>query len=126
MSLSIVVLATRVCRQHANLLQEVFELSRLLGCAAEDQSLLRHCLGVAGCVKFFVQDVDLCGEFGGFLIELVEATNLPSQPPVIKVTDVALQVHEVAAGPDEEGVEPGGKWFDGVFLAMPHCVSLRI
>ena len=73
-----------------------------------------------------MQDIDSCGEFGGFLIELAEASDLPSQPPVVKVTDVALQVHEVAAGPDEEGVKPGWEWFDRVFLAMPNCVSLRI
>ena len=35
-------------------------------------------------------------------------------------------MHEVAAGPKEEGTEPGGYWFDGVFLTMPHCVSLCI
>ena len=54
-----------------------------------------------------MQDIDSCGEFSGFLIELAEATNLPSQPPVVKVADVALQVHKVAAGPEEEGAEPG-------------------
>ena len=73
-----------------------------------------------------MQDFNLRGNLGSFLIELVETGNLPSQPPVIKVTDVALQVHEVTARPDEEGVEPGRKWFDGVFLAMTNCVSLRI
>ena len=73
-----------------------------------------------------MQDIDLCSEFGGFLIELAEASDLPSQPPVVKVADVMLQVHEVTAGPDEEGVEPGGEWFDGVFLAMPNRVSLCI
>ena len=52
--------------------------------------------------------------------------DLPSQPPVIKVFDFALQVYKVAAGPKEEGVEPGGDWFDGVFFAMPNCVSLHI
>ena len=73
-----------------------------------------------------MQDVNSCGEFGGFLIELVEASDLPSQPPVVKVTDVTLQVHEVTGGPNEEGAEPGGKRLDGVFLAMPNHVSLRI
>ena len=60
------------------------------------------------------------------MIELAEASDLPSQPPVVKVADVLLQVHEVAAGPNKEGTEPGRKWFDGVFLAMPYCVSLCI
>ena len=73
-----------------------------------------------------MQDIDSCGEFGGFLIELAEVSNLPSQPPVIKVADVALQVHEVAAGPDEEDAEPAWERFNRVFLAMPNCVSLRI
>ena len=73
-----------------------------------------------------MQDVNPCGELGGFLIELMEASDLPSQPPVIKVTDVALQVHEVTAGPNKEGAEPGGKRLDGVFLTMPNRVSLRI
>ena len=33
-------------------------------------------------------------------------------------------MHEVATGPDEEGAEPGREWFNGVFLAVAHCVSL--
>ena len=115
-----------MCGQHANLLREVFESGHLLGGAGKDQSLLRHGAGVAGCIKFFVQDLDSCGKFGGFLIELAEASDLPSQPPVVKVADVALEVDEVAAWPDEEGAEPGGEWFDGVFLAMPNRVSLCI
>ena len=73
-----------------------------------------------------MQDFDSCGEFGGFLIKLAEASDLPSQPPVVKVADVTLEVHEVTGGPDEEGAEPGGEWFDGVFLAMSNRVSLRI
>jgi hypothetical protein len=73
-----------------------------------------------------MQDLNSCSELGGFLIELTEASNLPSQPPVVKVTDVALEVHEVAARPNEEGAEPSGEWFNGVFLAMPNRVSLRI
>ena len=92
----------------------------------EDQSLLGHGTGVACHVELFVQDFDSRGEFGGFLIELAEASDLPSQPPVVKVADVALKMYEVAARSDEEGAEPGGKWFDGVFLAMPNRVSLRI
>ena len=60
------------------------------------------------------------------MIELAEASDLPSQPPVVKVADVALEVYEVAAQSDEEGAEPGGEWFDGVFLAMPNRVSLCI
>ena len=79
-----------------------------------------------GCIKLFMQDVDSSSEFGGFLIELAETSDLPSQPPVIKVADVVLQVYEVTAGPDEEGAEPGREQLDGVFLAMPICVSLRI
>ena len=121
-----VVLATRVCGQHANLLQEVFESGRLLGGAGEDQSLLRHGASIACCIEFFVQDFNLCGKLGGFLIELAEASDLPSQPPVVKVADVVLEVYEVAAGSNEEGAEPGGEWFNGVFLAMPNRVSLRI
>ena len=116
----------RVCGQHANLLQEVFELGRLLGCAGKDQSFLGHGSGVAGRVELFVQDINLCDEFGSFLVELAEVGNLPSQPPVIKVADVALQVYEVTAGPDEEGAKPGEEQFDGIFLAMPNHVSLRI
>jgi hypothetical protein len=116
----------RVCGQHANLLREVLKSSHLLGCAGEDQSLLRHGSGIAGCVKFFMQDIDSCGKLSSFLIELAVASDLPSQPPVVLVTDVMLQVYEVTAGPDEEGVEPGGKWFNGVFLTMPIRVSWRI
>jgi hypothetical protein len=52
--------------------------------------------------------------------------NLPSHPPVVKVLDVALQVHKIVAGPDEEGVEPGREQFDRDFLAMPHRVSLCV
>ena len=126
MSTSTVVLATRVCGQHANLLREVLKPGRLLGGAGEDQSLFCHGAGVAGCLEFFMQDFDSRGEFGGFLVELTEVSDLPSQPPVVKVADVALEVHEVTGGPDEEGAEPGGKWFNGVFLAIPNRVSLRI
>ena len=97
-----------------------------MGCAGEDQSLLGHGSGVMGCVEFFMQDFNSCGELGGLLIKLAEASNLPSQPPVIKVADVALEVHEVAAWPNKEGAEPGGEWFDGVFLAVPNRVSLCI
>ena len=35
-------------------------------------------------------------------------------------------MHEVTAGPNEEGVEPSGEQFNGVFLTMPNRVSLRI
>ena len=52
--------------------------------------------------------------------------NLPSHPPVVKVFDFMLQVHKVATRPEEEGAEPSGEWFNGVFFAMPNCVSLRI
>jgi hypothetical protein len=89
----------------------------------EDQSLLRHGSGVAGHVKLFMQDINTCSKFSSFLIELVVVSDLPSQPPIVLVADVMLQVHEVAAGPDEEGVEPGEEWFDGVFLTMPIRVS---
>ena len=97
-----------------------------MGGAGEDQSFLRHGAGVAGCIEFFMQDFDSRGELGGFLIELAEASDLPSQPPVVKVADVALEVYEVAAGSDKEGAEPGGERFNRVFLAMPNRVSLRI
>ena len=73
-----------------------------------------------------MQDFDPCGKLGGFLIELVEASNLPSKPPVIKVADVTLEVHEVTAWSNKEGAEPGGERFDGVFFAMPNRVSLCI
>ena len=73
-----------------------------------------------------MQDFDSCSELGGLLLELVKAGDLPSQPPVVKVADVALEVYKVAAGPDEEGAEPGGEWFNGVLLAMPNRVSLCI
>ena len=73
-----------------------------------------------------MQDFDSRGELGGFLIELSEASNLPSQPPVVKVADIMLEVYEVAAWSNEEGAKPGGERFDGVFLAMPNCVSLRM
>ena len=73
-----------------------------------------------------MQDVNLCGELSGFLIKLAEASDLPSQPPVIKVADVALQVHEVTAGTNEEGAEPGREWLNGVFLTIPNHVSLHI
>ena len=115
-----------MCGQHANLLREVFKSGRLLGGVGEDQSFLGHGASVACRVEFFMQDFNSCGELGSFLIELAEASDLPSQPPVVKVADVALEVYEVAAQPNEEGTEPGGKWFNGVFLAMPNRVSLRI
>ena len=73
-----------------------------------------------------MQDFDSCSKLSGFLIELAEASDLPSQPPVVKVADVMLEVHEVAGWPDKEGTEPGGEWFDGVFFTMPNRVSLRI
>ena len=92
----------------------------------EDQLLLRHGSGIASCVELFMQDFNSCGDLSSFLIELAKTGDLPSQPPVIKVADVVLQVHEVTAEPDEKGMEPGGKRFDGVFLAMTNCVSLRI
>jgi hypothetical protein len=97
-----------------------------LGGTGEDQSLLGHGASVVGCIEFFMQDFNSCGELGGFLIELTEASDLPSQPPVVKVADVALEEYEVAAGPDEEGTELGGEWFNGIFLAMPNRVSLCI
>ena len=34
--------------------------------------------------------------------------------------------HKVTTGPDEEGAEPGGERFNGIFLAMPNHVSLCI
>ena len=83
-------------------------------------------MGVAGCIEFFIQDFDPRGELSGFLIELTEASNLPSQPPVVKVADVMLEVHEVAAWPNKEGAKPGRERFNGVFFAMPNRVSLRI
>jgi hypothetical protein len=101
-------------------------LGRLLGHKGEDQLLLRHGSGVTGCVKFFVQNLDLCSEFCGFLVKFAEVGDLPGQPSVVKVFNFALQVHEVAAGPQEKGAEPGGNQFNRVFLAMPHCVSLCI
>ena len=52
--------------------------------------------------------------------------NLPSHPPVVKVFNFTLQVHKVTAWPEEEGVEPCGEQFNGVFFAMPNCVSLCI
>ena len=73
-----------------------------------------------------MQDINSCGKFGSFLIELTEVSDLPSQPPVVKVANVALQVHKVTAGPNEEGAELAWERFYGVFLAMPNCVSLRI
>ena len=97
-----------------------------MGGASEDQSFFRHGTGVACRVELFVQDFDSRGEFGSFLIELTEASDLPSQPPVVKVADVALEMYEVAARSDEEGAEPSGEWFDRVFFAMPNRVSLRI
>ena len=97
-----------------------------MGGTGEDQSLFRHGAGVACRVELFVQDFDLRGKFSGFLIKLTEASDLPSQPPVVKVADVALEVYEVAAWSDEEGAEPGGEWFDGILFAMPNRVSLRI
>ena len=73
-----------------------------------------------------MQDFDSRGELGGFLIELAEASDLSSQPPVVKVADIALKVDEVTAWPDKEGTEPGGEWFNRVFFAMPNRVSLCI
>ena len=83
-------------------------------------------MGIAGHIELFIQDFNLCSKFSSFLIKLVEAGDLPSHPPVVKVFDFTLQVHEVAAGPKEKGVEPGREWFNGVFFAMPNRVSLCI
>ena len=101
-------------------------MGHLLGHVGEDQPFLRHGSGIAGYIKLFIQNLDLHGEFCGFLVEFAEAGDLPSQPPVVKVFDLVLQVHEVAAGPEEKGAKPGGNWFDGVFLTMPNHVSLCI
>ena len=60
------------------------------------------------------------------MVELMETGDLPSQPPVVKVADVTLQVHKVTAGPDKKGAEPGRERLDRVFLTMPNRVSLRI
>ena len=95
----IVVLTTRVHGQHTNLLQEVLELSHLLRCSGKDESLLGHGLGIVGCIELFVQDLNLQGEVGGFLVELAKMGDLPSQPPVVKVFDLALQMCKVIAGP---------------------------
>ena len=97
-----------------------------MGGAGEDQSLLRHGAGVVCRVELFVQDFDSRGEFGSFLIELAEASDLPSQPPVVKVANVVLEMYEVAARSDEEGAEASREWFNRVFFAMPNHVSLRI
>ena len=101
-------------------------MGRLLGRTGEDQSLLRHGLGIVSCVELFMQDFNSCSNLGSFLIKLAEMGDLPSQPPVVKVANVMLQMHEVTAEPNEEGTEPGGERFDGVFLAMTNCVSLCI
>ena len=52
--------------------------------------------------------------------------DLSSHPPVIKVFNVALQVHKIAAGPNEEGTEPSGERLNGVFFTMSDHVSLCI
>jgi hypothetical protein len=101
-------------------------LGHLLGCTGEDQSFLRHGSCLTGHIKFFVQDFDLHGKFSGLLVKLAEAGDLPSHPLVIKVFDFMLQVHKIAARPEEEGAEPGREWLDRVFFAMPNCVSLHI
>ena len=79
-----------------------------------------------GHIELFIGDFHLQGKVGGFLIELAEVGDLPSQSPVIKVLDFVLQVCQVATGPEEEGAEPGGDRFDRVFLTMPNHVSLCI
>ena len=91
----------------------------------EDQSLLRHGAGIVCRVELFVQDFDSHGEFGGFLIELAEASPLPSQPPVVKVANVALEMYEVAARSDEEGAEPSGEWFNRVFVTATGWKQLK-
>ena len=126
MSLSIVVLVTRVCGQHANLLWELFESGHLLGRIGEDQLLLQHGLGIAGHIELFIQDFNSQGKLGGLLIKLTEVSDLLSHPLVVKVFDFMLQMHEVAVGPKEEGAEPGREQLNGVFFAMPNHVSLCI
>ena len=84
---------------HANLLKEVLEPDGLLRCPSEDKPLLGHGLGIVGQIELFIQDFNLKGELCSFLVEFTEAGDLPSQPPVIKVSDLALQVDEVATGP---------------------------
>ena len=68
--------------------------------SGEDEPFLRHGPGIVGCMKFFVQDLDLQGEVGGFLVKLMKMGDLPSQPPVVKVFNFALQMHEVTARPE--------------------------
>ena len=77
-------------------------------------------------VAVTVQHFDSQSKLGGFLIKLIETGNLLSHPPVVKVFDFVLQVDKVATGPKEEGMEPSGEWFNGVFFTMPNRVSLCI
>ena len=84
---------------HANLLQEVLKPGSLLRCPGKDKLPLRHSLGIAGCIKFFIQDLNLQSKFGGFDVKFAEAGDLLSHPPVIKIFNLMLQVDEVATGP---------------------------
>ena len=126
MSLSTIALALYGGVWHTNLLWEVLELGSLLGQPGKDKPLLGHSPGIAGHIEFFIQDLNLQGEFSGLGIKLMEAGDLLSHPPVIKILNFALQVDEVTTGPKQEGPKPGEEWFNGVFLTMPNCVSLCI
>ena len=94
--------------------------------AARHELLLRHGSSITGGIKLFIQDFDLQGKLYSFSIELTEMGDLPSQPPVVKVFNLALQVDKVTTRPEQEGPELGGEWFNRVFLAMPNRVSLHI
>jgi hypothetical protein len=126
MSLLTIALALNGGVWHANLLWEVLDLGSLLRCPGKDKLLLRHGLGVVGCIEFLVQDFDSQGEFSGLGIKLTEVSNLLSHPPVIKVLDFLLEVDEVTTWSKQEGPKPGREWFNRVFLAMPNHGSLRI
>jgi hypothetical protein len=126
MSSSTVALVSDRGVQHTNLPQEVLELSSLLRCSGEDELLLGHGLGIMGGIELFVLDFNSQGELCSFGIELAETGDLPSQPPVVKVFNLALQVDKVTTGSEQEGPEPGGEWFDRDFLTMPNRVSLHV
>ena len=88
---------------HTNLPWEVLKPGCLLRCPGEDESFLRHGLGV----ELFIQNFDLQGEFCFFSVKFTEAGDLLSHLPVIKVFDFMLQMDKVTTGPKQKGPEPG-------------------
>jgi hypothetical protein len=77
-------------------------------------------------VKLIIHNFNVHGEFRGFCVEFMEAGDLLSHLPVVKVFNLMLQVDKVATGSLQEELEPCREWFNGVLFAMSNGVSLCV